>query len=306
MAQVRGTLPQSYDNVDKAVVVIFRDKLKELAPIYTRIFEEKTSDRKFERVLTIQPFGDVPQKPEGNEFAFDLLRPAYSTDFTHVEFGLGFEVTPTAQEDDQLDIIQKYAELLMFSTRVVQEKNAAAVLNLGFTTQLTPDGVSLFNSAHILKGGGTAQNTLSTPSDLSITSLTQALVDWQNNMKLESGQIMAPAMSLNMTVPPALEFIGHRLINSAGLPGSADNDVNPVKARRTLNLIVNPYLTATDTVYLTAADKSTQGLRTYKRLAPTMSPPGTDIRTDNRIYKVRFRRSWGAYMWQNAYAFKSS
>ena len=71
-------------------------------------------------------------------------------------------------EDDQFDVLQRQASWLAFSARVVQEKYAALPFNLGFTTQLAPDGVSLFNVAHVLAGGGIARNRPATDADLSV------------------------------------------------------------------------------------------------------------------------------------------
>ena len=158
MAQVRGVFTQLYDNIDKTISAVLRDTLTELPPIYKQVFNEQTSDRKFERTMTMTPFGDVPEKGEGNVYALDLIRPGYTKDFTHLEFGLGFAVTETALEDDQYDILVRNAEWLAFSARVVEEKYAARVFNNGFTTETTSDGLSVFNTAHTLVRGGTFRN----------------------------------------------------------------------------------------------------------------------------------------------------
>lgn len=302
MAQVRGLFPQLYDNIDKEVRSILKDALKELSPIFPGYYNMRTSDRKFERVLSITPFGDVPEKPEGEVYTLDYIRPAHTKDFTHVEFGMGFEVTETALEDDQYDQLNRAATWLAFSARYVQEKRAAVPFNLGFSTELTPDGVSLFNSAHVLAGGGTARNILATAADLSFASLSDALVDMQLETKIESGQIVAPIKSLVLLVPPALEFDAYRIVNSSGLPGSANNDKNPINALRTMKIVVNPHLSDTDAWFLLAGDKGMHGLTSYVRTPIRQVPPMTDAYTGNRVYKVRFRQSWGAWMWQGTFA----
>src|SRR3990167_8725137 len=100
MAQTRGTFGSLYDNVDKAFFSIMKDRLSELPRIYTKTFAVKTSNRKFERVVSYVPFGDTLSKPEGEPYVMDTLREGYTKDFTHTENGLGFEVTQTAFEDD--------------------------------------------------------------------------------------------------------------------------------------------------------------------------------------------------------------
>lgn len=301
MAQVRGLNPDLYDNVDKTIFGVMKDKLKELNRIYTEYYNIKTSDRKFERVVTYVPFGDTQSKPEGQAFAMDVLRQGYTKDFTHTENGLGFEVTQTALEDDVENILNKAGEWLAFSARYVEEGRAANPFNNGFSSETTPDGLSLFNTAHALRGGGTAKNRPTTDADLSATSLTQAMIDTQTDNKDEIGHIAAPVTSWNLIIPPALEFLADRLVNSIGMPGSSDNDRNPIKSRRTWNVIVNPRLTDTDAWFLVAGDKSRHGLTFYRRVPITLEPMMIDARTNNRIFKIRHRFSIGAWSWVNTY-----
>lgn len=300
MAQTRGTFVELYDNIDKTVFTVLNDQLKELKPIWRQYFNVKDSDKKFERVMTVQGMGDIPQKGEGETYQLDVIKAGYTKDFTHVEFGLGFAVTETALEDDQHDQLEKNGSWLAYSARVVEEKRAANVFNNGFGSETTPDGVSLFNATHVLKSGTSARNTLATAADLSATSLAQALVDLQTQTKLESGQVVAPITDLVLLVPPALELTAYRLLESAGLPSSADNDMNPFK-KRSWKVVVNPFLTDDDAWFILAASKKLHGITSYTRVPITMVPAMTDPATGNRIYKVRFRRSWGAWQWQNVF-----
>src|SRR5574342_72878 len=167
MAQVRGTFDALYDNVDKSIGAIMKAQLKELPRIYTDVYNVKSSDRKFERVITYVPFGDTQAKAEGDSYAVDEIRQAYSKDFTHTENGLAFAVTQTALEDAVENVLNRAGEWLAFSARYVEEGRAANPFNNGFSTETTPDGVSLFNTAHVLKSGGTAKNRPSTVADLS-------------------------------------------------------------------------------------------------------------------------------------------
>lgn len=301
MAQTRGQFDALYDNVDKSLYAIMKDRLKELARIYTDIFNIKSSDRKFERVVTYVPFGDTQAKVEGAPFSMDTLKQGNTKDFTHTENGLGFAVTQTALEDDVENILSRAGDWLAFSARYVEEGRAANPFNNGFTTETTPDGVSLFNATHVLKGGGSAKNTLATAADLSATSLMQALIDLQTDQKDEAGHLANPVTDWILYVPPALEFLADRLINSVGLPTSADNDRNPIKARRTWQLIVNPRLTDTDAWFLVAGNKANHALTFYRRVPISLEPMDKDPYTNDRIFKVRHRFSVGAWAWQGTY-----
>jgi hypothetical protein len=299
--QTRGTFDALYDNIDKTLYGITKDRLKELARIYTEYFTVRSSDRKFERVVTYVPFGDTVAKAEGVAYTTDQIRQGHTKDFTHTEQGLMFEVSQTALEDDVENILNKAGEMLAYSARYVEEGRAANVFNNGFGSEQTPDGVSLFNSAHVLKGGGTSRNTLATAADLSATSLTQALIDMQTQTVDEANHLAAPIESLILLVPPALEFLADRLINSNGLPGSADNDRNPIKARRTWKIIVNPRLSDSDAWFLLAGNKSMHALTFYRRVPITLEPMRTDPRTGNRLFPLRHRFSMGAWAWQGVF-----
>ncbi len=300
--QVRGTFTELYDGVEKTIRTVIFDALSELKPIYKDYTNMKSSGKKFERITSVTPFGNVPQKDEGEVYALDLIRPGWTKDFTHVEFGLGFESTETAQEDDEYDVLVRSAEMLAFSARYVQEKRAAdAFFNNAFGSETTPDGVSLYNATHVLKGGGTARNMLSTDADLSIDSLSDAMTDLQTQTKIESGQLVSPITSFNLVVPPANEMNAERIVNSSGLPGTAENDINPIKRRRTINIIVNPHITDTDSWFLSASSKRMHGLTSYVRVPVKMAPKMQDPFTGNWIYKIRFRQSWGAWMWQGTF-----
>lgn len=299
--QSQGTFPQLTDNIDKSIVTLLFDAQKELKPIWRDYINVKKSDRRFERVMSVTGVGDIPEKGEGAAYTAQVITPGWTKDFIHTEFGAMFEVTQTALEDDQYDQLSQNARWFMFASRVVEEKRAAILYNNGFTTEQSPDGVSIFNSAHVLKGGGTASNVLSTGSaDLSATSLEQALIDLQRQTKVEAGQIVAPAMSLNLIVPPDLEFQAHRLIKSQLRPGSADNDVNALD-RRKWSVIVNPYLTDVDAWFLQDANNKRHGMTSYTRVPLSMEPPMTDPRTRNRMYPVRWRRSFGCSFWQGTF-----
>lgn len=298
--QTRGLFPELNDNIDKSIYTLLFDARKELPNRWRETIQEKKSKRRFERTLSVVGVGDIPEKGEGAAYTSSILRPGHSKDFLHTEFGLMFEVTQTALEDDQYDQLAQHARWFMFSARYVEEKRAAILYNNGFSTEPSADGVSIFNSAHVLKGGGTARNILSNAADLSATSLEQALVDLTTETKVEAGQLVTPPSSLILLVAPANEFNAARIINSTLRPGTADNDVNALKERK-WKVVVNEFLTDADAWFLQDANKKNIGLVSYSRVPISMEPAMTDPRTRNRMYPVRWRRSFGCDYWQGVF-----
>ena len=300
MAQTRGTFTELHDNTDRTIFTLLGKEWKEIKPIWRRYFNVKSSQKRSELVLSVTGVGDIPEKPEGQPYATDIIRSGYQKEFLHTEFGLMFEVTQTALEDDRYDVLSDHAKWFMFSARVVQEKRAAILFNNGFGSETSPDGASIFSATHALKGGGTARNILSTAADLSYTSLQQALVDWQRETKFEAGQQMMPVENLTLIVPPELEFTAEAIIKSTLRPGVGDNDVNAIRTLRDITVVKNVYLTDTDAWFLLAGNK-THGFCSYERVPLSMEPAMTDPVTRNRLYPVRWRQSWGCSRWQNSF-----
>jgi len=300
--QTRGTFPQAYDGVSpKFVTALLGKELRELPRIWPDAYRRKKSNKKFERFLTVTPFGDVPEKGEGERYSSDYIRPGWQKDITPVEFGLAFVSTETAGEDDEIDVIAMKAKLMAFVARVTQEKYAARPFNNGFTTHLTPDGLSLFNTAHLLKGGGTFKNRPSNDADLSYSALVQAMVDVQTDTKLESGQLTDMVTNWILWVHPSNEMLAYQLTESAQSPEDATNATNPLKTKRRITVKVNPYFSDADAWFLEAADVETTGMVAVERIPIVQAPVRVDPWTENDIYKVRFRIAFDSFAAQNIY-----
>jgi hypothetical protein len=108
-----------------------------------------------------------------------------------------------------------------------KQVKAAAVLNNGFSSSYPGgDGVALFSTAHPLVSGGTNSNTPTTQVDLSETALENAVIQiagWTD----ERGLLIA-AKPRKLIVPPALQFVATRLLETQLRPGTNDNDVNAI------------------------------------------------------------------------------
>lgn len=300
-AQTRGSLSQLFDNTDRMIYVMYQQQLKELPDIWKNVTQILDSNRQTEIRLPIVGVGDIPEKPEGNPFATDVLMPGFEKRVTHTEFGAAFEVTQTALEDDQYDQLTKAPMWFMFSAGYTIEKRAANLWNNGFTTELASDGLSVFNTAHQLVRGGTFRNRPSAEVDLSWNALKDAITDLSTETKHDSGQLALAVQDLILYVPPALEMLADRIVNSTGLPGVADNDRNAIKSRRNIKIVVNPLLTDSDGWFLVAANKKMHGFKAYERIALQQLPPETDPRTRSRLYPIRFRMSWFVDQPQNSW-----
>jgi hypothetical protein len=301
MAQTRGSFNQLHDNIDRAVYVMLGKHLKELPDIWRKVTKVQQSDRMTEISMGVVGFGDIPEKGEGVAYPTDILMPGPEKRVTHSEFGMAFEVTQTALEDDRTDQLKKYAMWLAFSAGYVLEKRAANIWNNGFSTELTADGVALFHVTHPLVRGGSFRNKPTTDVNLSWDALNNAIIDLSTETKHDSGQLAMAVQNLVLYVPPQLEMLADRIVNSTGLPGSADNDRNSLKSRRDISIVVNPLLTDPNAWFLVSQNKEMHGIKAYERVPITQESPTTDPRTRSRLYPIRFRYSFYAETAQNSW-----
>ena len=301
MAQTRGTFTQLFDNTDRMVFVMLGKQLKELPDIYRKVTKVLSSDRQTEISMNVVGFGDIPEKGEGAPYVTDMLLPGPEKRVTHTEFGMAFEVTQTALEDDRYDQLKKYATWLSFSAGYVLEKRAANLFNNGFSTETTADGLSIFNTGHTLVRGGTFRNKPSTDVNLSWDALNNAIIDLATETKHDSGQLAMATQNLILYVPPQLEMLADIVVNSQGRPFTADNDRNSIKSRRDISIVVNPLLTDTNAWFLVSANKEMHGIKAYERVPITQESPTTDPRTRSRLYPIRFRYSFFADIAQNVW-----
>jgi len=303
MAQTSGVFGALSDQVLKVIEDFTREGLQENEATHKKLFKNVSTTHKFIRKQSLAPFGAMPAKGEGEEYSFDQIMPGYSKDFTPREYGMGFQYTETAQEDDDYDVLAQHSRYLGLSARILQETQAAAVLNNGFSSQTTADGVALFSTAHTLKRGGTARNKPTVDADLSTSLLDTLRADMRTNTKLESGQLMRPARDFFLVVHPDNEGLALRICRSEKLQGTADNDINHLKGG-TMNLtpLVWEYIADADAVYLIAKKTSAHGLIQVDRVKPRLNPPRQDPKTGNWIVSIRLRQVWDSFDWRNVAA----
>ena len=166
---------------------------------------------------------------------------------------------------------------------------AAAVLNNAFDTT-GGDGVSLINTAHPLGGGGTLANRATTMADLNETSLEDALINISTFTDDKGLNIALKGMKL--IVPPQLQFVADRLLQTPGRVGTSDNDINSIKNQGMIpnGYVVNHYLTDTDAFFIKT--DAPNGLKHFNR-APIKTSMEGDFDTGNVRYKARERYSFG-------------
>jgi hypothetical protein len=259
---------------------------------HKEIYETETSERSFEEETKLSGFSAAPVKNEGSAIAYDNAQEAWTTRYNHETIALGFAITEEAIEDNLYDSLSaRYTKGLARAMAYTKQIKAAAVLNNGFSAQYVGgDGVSLFSTSHPLVNGGTNSNTPSTQADLNETSLEAAVIQiaaWTD----ERGLLIA-AKPKKLIIPPALQFVATRLLETSLRVGTNNNDINALKNNGSIpeGYTINHYLTDTNAWFLTTDVPN--GLKHFVR-TPLQNSMDGDFDTGNVRYKARERYSFG-------------
>jgi len=258
---------------------------------HTEIYDTENSERSFEEEQKLSGFGAAPVKNEGSAIVYDNAQEAFTARYTHETVAMGFSITEEAMEDNLYDSLSaRYTKALARAMAYTKQVKAASLLNTGFTTFQSGDGVTLFNTAHPTVAGGNNGNRPTVDADLNETSLEQAVIDIAA-YKDERGLLIA-ARPRKLIVPPSLMFVATRLLQTENRVGTADNDLNALRTNGSIpdGYRVNHYLTDNDAWFLTTDIPN--GMKHFVRVALSTSMDG-DFDTGNVRYKSRERYSFG-------------
>lgn len=271
---------------------LFGLEYKRYAEEHKDIYEIDKSNRSFEEEQKLSGFGAAPTKSEGAGITYDNAQESYTARYTHETIALGFAITEEAVEDNLYDSLSaRYTKALARAMAYTKQVKAAAVLNNAFNSAFVGgDGVSLLSSAHPTVSGATNSNRPSVGVDLNETSLEAATIQisaWTD----ERGLLIA-AKPKKLIIPPALQFVATRLLQTETRVGTSDNDINALKSNGTISggYAVNHWLTDPNAFFVTTDVPN--GLKMFERVAIKTAMDG-DFETGNVRYKSRERYSFG-------------
>jgi hypothetical protein len=271
---------------------LFGMEYKTYGEQHKEIYETESSERSFEEETKLSGFNAAPVKNEGSALAYDNAQEAWTARYNHETIALGFSLTEEAIEDNLYDSLSaRYTKSLARAMAYTKQVKAAATLNNGFTAgYVGGDGVVLFSPSHPLISGGVNSNTPAVAADLNETSLENAVIQiaaWTD----ERGLLIA-AKPKKLIVPPALQFVSTRLLQTKLRTGTTDNDLNALENNGSIpdGYTINNYLTDTNAWFLTTDVPN--GLKHFVRTPLSNSMDG-DFDTGNVRYKSRERYSFG-------------
>ena len=255
------------------------------------IFETESSDRSFEEETKLSGFSAAPVKGEGSAIEYDNAQEAWTARYTHETVAMGFSLTEEAIEDNLYDSLSsRYTKALARAMAYTKQVKGASILNNAFSGTTYGDGKTLCATDHPLVSGGTNSNRPAVAADLNETSLEAAVIQiagWTD----ERGLLIAAKPS-KLVIPPSLQFVATRLLDTELRVSTADNDINALRNNGSIpgGYTVNNYLTDTNAWFLMTDVPN--GLKHFVR-SPMQTSMDADFDTGNSRYKARERYSFG-------------
>lgn len=258
---------------------------------HSLIYSTETAEKAFEEEVMLYGLGAAMTKNEGAAVTYDVSGEAWTATYVMETVALAAAITEEAIEDNLYrPLAKRIGQMLARSMAHTKQVKAAAVLNNGFNTFQTGDGVSLFNTSHPLVSGGTLANTPAVQADLSETALESAIIAI-HGFTDERGlrMIVKPR---RLVIPKELVFEAERILKSELRVSTADNDVNALRSTGQLpgGYAVNHYLTDPDAFFVLTDVIDGFKLFQRRRLSSTTEP---EFETGNLRIKTTERYAFG-------------
>ena len=247
--------------------------------------------RNYHEEPVLYGFGAAPELPDGTPVTYQAGGVLFLQRYVYKVYGLAFALTKVLVEDgDHIRIGQTYAKHLAQSLIETKETLCANVLNRAFTAgYVGGDGVTLVANNHPI-AAGTFSNQLTTPANLSQTSLEQILIQIRNAVDNNGKRIRLNPEKL--VVSPSNVFQAEVLLKSVLRTGTADNDINPVKSMGLLAGGQANLSRLTSTTAWWVKTDAPEGLKLMMRRGLEKSMEG-DFETDSTRFKSTERYAVG-------------
>lgn len=247
---------------------VYVDAYNALPAQYPTVFNIDTSGRAFEDDLVLTGLGVAVTRAEGEAIAFDRPRYRGKVRYIHAGYGLGYEITREAVEDDQYGALNSSgAKNLALSMRAAEETTGWGIFDGAFTTIMAYDGVSLINTAHPLGDGNTLANQPTAATNISVSALKASL---------ERFWSLTTDRGIKITMVPVMVVVSHmnwwatqEILGAPYLSTGAQGQYTPnVTEQMGLRPFKTNYLSDTNAWYCLAS-KAQHKLKWYWRRTPS-------------------------------------
>ena len=259
---------------------------------YTDLFDTFSSSQAYEEDVQIVGFGLAPVKQQGAPVQYDSEIQGFLTRYTHVAYALGYIVTHEELQDNLYEAVSKTrAASLARGFRQTKERVAANIYNRAFNSSYVGgDGVALCSTAHINTSGGTWSNKLAVDADLSEAALEDITI--QIMQAQDDRGLLINLMPKSLHIAPANWYNANRILKSVYQTGTANNDINVIKATNALpmGIKLNHYFTAPQAWFIRTNVQN--GMKYFEREAISFNQDN-DFDTKNAKAMAYERYSFG-------------
>lgn len=249
----------------------------------------------------ISALGAMPQKAEGATFALDQQTLGGTKVTEAVSYGLAYEVTREAYEDELYGQFRAGAKFLGRSSNHRLEVDAWSPFNTAFSASYTgQDGLALCHTTHttLNAGGATIGNRPSPDIGFSVTGLQNALIAFESMID-ERGlpRLLQPSMCI---VGPSNKFNAREILGSSLKPFTANNEINSLIDEDLTWMVCHYFPSSQSTQWFLISPKGTHDVNFYVRSAPVFDA-FDDPWTGNAIYTVWQRHVASFLDWHGVY-----
>lgn len=282
MVQLRSTNPDMYDvRMEK----IFYTSLARKIDYKASIFKEMSIENKDIRMSGVSGLGILSTKIEASEYSADEILQLYDKLFTPLTYGGLVRASLEAVEDDRTGKMNIIPAMFGDSQYATIQTTSAAILDNSQSTT-GADSVVLCATNHPINpnSAGTFSNRPTANADLTLTVLEDAITALSETVNARN--ITDGLIATKLIVAPANRINAKKLLAPGLTPGDGDTTKNVV-GDEGLRLIVNPYITDTDSWYLQTNEDQHEMIFIWRR-KPSFKYD-TDVVTDDALYKSRSR-----------------
>lgn len=248
----------------------------------------RKSSKPYEEATFMSGFGYLREKPEGTAFQYDERIQGFLKRWNHKAHAIAVRITHEAIEDDQYNVMAQAAKHLGESAAATRHLLAIRpFMNAAATTYHTGgDGKALCVSDHTRLDGSTWSNVASAaaPTTASVEAAVknfEAIVDHRGKQYNNRARAIVCG--------PTHEFTMSKILESVQVAENANNANNTLKTRRSLKLIVEPYIT--DGRWFVMGEKDPNiGIIWFDREKPVIRRHG-DPYTGDSIFSIYTRFS---------------
>jgi hypothetical protein len=303
---------QDYFRLASTVVTKkYSNTTKKVGETYSEILNEIPADKRaFIQIQEYTGMGVMSQMIDGQAPPLDKPQELNAFTATFLKYGLGYEYTEDAEDDDAPNFLAQCASDLAYSRIITEEQLYWNIFNQAFNAGVTgTDGVPLCSSAHPaaalpgLTQSNTGANLALSPEALFAARLSfKALYD-QRGLPITR----TPRWLL---VPLELENTAGEILGSDDYPYSDENRKNMEAAKITkLRPKVSRYLTS-PTAWFLLAGKGEPGSDCHGAFVSHKykDRQKTWVEAKYSIFghKAYFRSTWGFYTWYGIWGTQGS